>query len=100
MLRDSLLAVVRDELPAAGTCRGVFDFLTKNELRLFRNSIAHGRWDYASNFSGLIYWAQPTAGAAHREHFVDQATFDFWQRLARASNYAVVLALVDSHSSD
>ncbi|MGL4744062.1 MAG: hypothetical protein ACRCXL_06685 [Dermatophilaceae bacterium] len=93
MLRDSLLAPVRKEVAPNSVAGRVVDFLSKDELRLFRNSIAHGHWDYAGDFSGLVYWAQPSRGLPHCQFRIDQATFNFWQRLSRATSYATVLAL-------
>jgi hypothetical protein len=95
MLRDSLLAAVRTEVSNGSVSRRIFDFLSKDDLRLFRNSIAHGHWDYAEDFSGLVYWAQPSRNQPHQEYSVDEATFDFWQRVSRAASYAAVLALTD-----
>ncbi|MGL4174471.1 MAG: hypothetical protein ACRCSN_00220 [Dermatophilaceae bacterium] len=93
MLRDSLLAPVRKEVAPDSVAGRVVDFLSKDELRLFRNSIAHGHWDYAENFSGLVFWARPGRDLPHRRFGIDQATFNFWQRLSRATSYATVLAL-------
>jgi hypothetical protein len=96
MLRDSLLVTVMNELGEETVGRRVFRFLRKDELRLFRNSVAHGHWDYTEDFSGLVYWAQPSRGAPHQEFLVDEGTLDFWHRLSRAASYAAVLALTDT----
>ncbi len=97
MLRDSLLASIRTEVAPDSVSRRIFEFLAKDDLRLFRISIAHGHWDYAEDFSGLVYWSQPSRGQPHQEFRVDEATFDFWHRLSRAASYAAVLALTDAH---
>jgi len=96
MLRDSMLASVREEVPSESVSRRVFEFLAKDDLRRFRNSIAHGNWDYAADFTGLVYWAEPSRGSPHVEYRVDEQTFDFWHRLSRAASYAAVLALTDA----
>jgi hypothetical protein len=94
MLRDSLLGAVGEacaEADSDSVTTRIVTFLRTDELRLFRNSIAHGDWDYEKG--GLVYSASPNRDEPVREYRVDEATFDFWQRLSRAASYAVVLAL-------
>jgi len=91
-----VIASVRSEVAPDSVSGRVFEFLAKDDLRLFRNSIAHGHWDYAEDFGGLVYWAEPRRGQPHKEFRVDERTFDFWQRLSRGASYAAVLALTDT----
>lgn len=82
-------ALLKGSKPGSVT-RRCCKFLTDNPVRAFRNAIAHSNWMYASDFSGLAFWARkgsaPSEPAMRFE--VSQNELDFWQSLSRAVAYA------------
>jgi hypothetical protein len=87
-LRDSLMTPVSNALPG-GTTAAVVEFLSSEDRRRLRNSVAHGRWRYQPDFSGLECWD----GRPPKRFVVSAADLGAWQLLSRASTTAVLLAL-------
>jgi hypothetical protein len=87
-LRDSLMAPVSIALPG-GTTAAVVEFLSSEDRRRLRNSVAHGRWRYRPDFSGLECWD----GKPPDKFEVTAVDLGAWQLLSRASTTAVLLAL-------
>lgn len=95
-LRDSLMkpaaAAVSDQTAFAT----VEQFLSSGRRRTLRNAIAHGRWCYLPDFSGLECWAEPTRGQQHEPFQVTQADLNSWQTLSRWAAIAALLALTNA----
>jgi len=95
-LRDSLMkptaAVVSDQTAFAT----VEQFLSSGRRRTLRNAIAHGRWCYLPDFSGLECWAEPTRGQPHERFEITRADLGAWQLLSRGAAIAALLALTDT----
>lgn len=89
-LRDSLMTPVQSMLPGS-TVAAAVEFLSSAERRHLRNAVAHGRWTYLSDFSGLEYWD----GLPLRRLIVLANDLGAWQMLSRATSIAILLALTD-----
>ena len=95
-LRDALLDPLRKALNPQSITASVIDFLRSDERRALRNAVAHGRWTYLPDFSGLEYWdGRPTL--VRRE--IEQSVLNDWQMLGRGLIISVLLALAESSSS-
>lgn len=92
-LRDSVMRPVAAALPPDSVFVTVEDFLRTGQRRLLRNAIAHGRWCYLPDFSGLEYWAEPTRGVAPSRYEVSGEDLETWQLLSRGTAIAALLAL-------
>ncbi len=94
-LRDSLMTPIAERAPEGAAVAIVHRFLTTDRRRLLRNAVAHGRWCYLPDFSGLEFWAEPSPGEAHRRFEILQRDLDGWQLLARGTALAALVALTD-----
>jgi hypothetical protein len=92
-LRDSLMKPIAAALSDGTAFARVERFLASSHRRTLRNAIAHGRWCYLSDFSGLECWAAPARGQPHQRFEVSQADLDAWQLLSRGTAIAALLAL-------
>jgi len=86
-LKDSLLKPVKEML-GASTTAAIVEFFDTGDRRLLRNAVAHGRWQYLPDFSGLKHWEDG-------EHAVLVNDLNAWQLLSRATSIAILLALTD-----
>lgn len=66
-------------------------FLGNNQVRAFRNAIAHANWTYRADFGAIVYWARKGSDPNEPlEKFeVGQNDLSFWQALSRCVAYAV-----------
>jgi len=96
-LRDSLLKPTKEVMPAGSTFEAIETFLRGGNRRLLRNAVAHGRWTYLPDFSGIEYWAEPMRGRPLARYMVRQEELGAWQLLSRGPAIAVLLALTDEH---
>ncbi len=55
-LRDSVLRPVCTVLAVETSVRRVYDYLESGSRRNLRNAVAHGRWTYLQDYSGIEYW--------------------------------------------
>ncbi len=92
-LRDSLVRPAAAVMPKPSTLATIEKFLVSGRRRMLRNAIAHGRWCYLPNFSGLECWAEPSRGQAHERFEISDADLDAWQLLSRGTAIAALLAL-------
>lgn len=92
-LRDSVMKPAAAAVPDGSALGIVEGFLSSGQRRLFRNAIAHGRWCYRTDFSGLEYWARPNNGQSHQRFEISQEVLGAWQVLSRGTAIAVLLAL-------
>jgi hypothetical protein len=90
-LRDSLMYPVSEKV-AEGATKLIFNFFKADERNHFRNSVAHGRWTYLKDFTGLQYWDGPKDKPLTR-FTIDGPELEAWQVLSRATTTAVLLAL-------
>jgi hypothetical protein len=91
-LRDSLMTPVGSALPGTTTA-AIVQFLCTDDRRRLRNSVAHGRWRYLPDFSGLECWD----GRPPTVFTITSADLGAWQLVSRASTTAVLLALTSDY---
>jgi len=90
-LRDSLMRPIADALPEKTTFRSVESFLRTGQRKTLRNAIAHGRWCYLADFSGLECWdGRDYPG---QRFVVSEHDFRAWQMLSRGTTIAALTAL-------
>jgi hypothetical protein len=96
-LGDAWFKVLRKMMPSGSTTRRCCKFLTDNPVRAFRNAIAHGNWQYLSDFTGLEFWARKGNDPEEPlSRFVwGQNDINFWQVLARCVAYCTAEALCE-----
>lgn len=88
-LRDSLMEPLSEVAAPDGVVTSVIDFLRTDDRRRLRNAVAHGRWRYLQDFSGLECWdGRPLAS-----FIVDAEELEAWQLLSRSLQIAVLLAI-------
>ena len=92
-LRDSLLEPLTRSVPSGATT-AVVQFLSTDERRRLRNAVAHGRWRYSTDYSGLECWD----GKPLTRFTVPNAQLAAWQTLSRATLIASLLALTSRDS--
>ncbi len=99
-LGESCFRVLRKNSPTGSTLNLCCRFLTDNPVRAFRNAIAHGNWDYNSDFDGLVFWARKGENPNENlsEFNVSQNELEFWQSLARCTAYAAYMTLARTGS--
>lgn len=95
-LRDSLMKPIADAVSDQTAFATVERFLSSGRRRKLRNAIAHGRWCYLHDYSGLECWAEPKRGQPHERFEITQTDLDAWQLLSRGVAIAALLALTDS----
>ncbi len=94
-LRDSVRVPVREAVGEGTTTWTVCHFLESGPRRLLRNAIAHGRWTYLADFSGIEYWAEPSRGKPLQRYEIKQDEFGPLQTVSRGASIAMLLALTD-----
>lgn len=87
-LRDSLISPTA-EVVDDGVLKEIDRFLRGGNVRKLRNAIAHGRWTYKEDFSGLDCWD----GKPSRHFSISQDDYGKWQLLSRGTAIAIILAL-------
>jgi hypothetical protein len=78
-------------LPEEAAFRSVEIFLRTGRRRTLRNAIAHGRWCYLADFSGLECWDGREYPGERFE--VSGPDFRAWQMLSRGTTIAALTAL-------
>lgn len=94
-LKDSVMKPASEVL-LGGTFDAVETFLRTGQRRLLRNAIAHGRWCYLPDFSGLEYWAEPSRHQPHERFEIDQRELGLWRVLSQGTAIAVLLGLTET----
>lgn len=97
-LRDSVMKPTAAALSEQTTFVTIERFLSSGRRRTFRNAIAHGRWCYLSDFSGLEYWAEPSRGQQHQRLEISNVDLEAWQLLSRGTAIAALIALTGGWS--
>jgi hypothetical protein len=92
-LRDSIFKPLAQRMPKDTVFVAIEYFLSSGRLRPLRNAVAHGRWCYLADFSGLEYWAEPSRGQPHERFEVTNEDLNAWQLLSRGTAIAILLAL-------
>ncbi len=101
-LKDNCFEVTKKVIPTGTLTKRICKFLLNNPVRAFRNSIAHGNWQYSDDFSGLKYFAhkgeikEEAEVQEMSEFFVSNEELGFWQGLSRATAYAIYTYIVDN----
>ena len=94
-LKDSIIETLKKNAENGSVLKKCCKFLLDNPIRAFRNSIAHGNWQYKDDFSGIEFWARK--GSEPDEEmsyfFVSQGNLNFWQSLSRLLAYSLFIAL-------
>lgn len=91
-LRDAIVEPLVAALPSGSTLTKVHSFFGSGDRRRFRNAIAHGRWHYLPDFSGIRCWDGPR-GRRLSSHIISQDQYDGWLVLSRGTSIAAMLAL-------
>ncbi|MFP3366455.1 hypothetical protein R0J93_22705, partial [Pseudoalteromonas sp. SIMBA_148] len=88
-LKDSLFETLKKNAEHGSTLKKCTNFLLNDNVRAFRNAIAHGNWKYSKEFSGLEFWAHKGSKTDKQmtKFKVSQDEMDFWQALARCIGY-------------
>lgn len=94
-LRDSLMEPIAKEVTDDSAFATIERFLREGRRRNLRNAIAHGRWCYLPDFSGLECWDQPSRGTPNPRFEISQTELDAWQLLSRGTAIAALCALTD-----
>lgn len=94
-LRDSLMKPTTAVLSKETAFAIVEKFLSSGRRRTLRNAIAHGRWCYLPDFSGLECWAEPSRGQPLQRFEISQSDLGAWQMLSRGTAIATLLALTE-----
>jgi len=91
-LKDSYFKALQKETAENTITHRCSKFLTSQQIRKFRNSIAHGNWDYKSDFSGLVYWDYLNGRKenGYEKFEVNNEELSFWQTLSRVLAYASI----------
>lgn len=95
-LKDSYFRTFQNLMPSITITHRCCKFLTSARIRKFRNSIAHGNWNYKTDFGGLEYWDyQENKKDKGYEYFeVLQDELNFWQTLSRGVAYSSILSVL------
>ena len=94
-LKDSLFELLKKSMSSKSITKLCCKFLLNNPVRAFRNSFAHGNWNYKKDFSGIDFWAykgEPTEEPMDKWE-VCQEDLSFWQALSRVIAYVTYLTL-------
>lgn len=81
--------------------RKICKFLVNNPVRAFRNSYAHGNWEYIFNPAGIKYYAykgeikMDKENDVMTEYVVYQDELGFWQALAQSTAYTIYTHIMD-----
>jgi hypothetical protein len=100
-LKDNCFDVTKNVISSGTLTRRICKFLLDNPVRAFRNSIAHGNWQYTFNPSGIIYFAhkgdikQNEKSEVMIEFIVFQDELNFWQALSRATAYTIYTYILE-----
>ncbi|HOJ04078.1 MAG TPA: hypothetical protein PK916_08745 [Bacteroidota bacterium] len=101
-LKDNCFDVAKRIVPQDSLLRRLCKFLLNNPVRAFRNSIAHGNWQYTSDFTGIKYYAykgesKPCVELEEMSEFVvKNDELEFWQALSRATAYTIYTCIVEN----
>lgn len=96
-LKDTLFDVLKRKSEQDSTLKKCTNFLLNNDVRAFRNAIAHGNWKYNKEFSGLEFWAHKGSDTDKpmTKFEVSQNELNFWQALSRCIAYTSYLVLCE-----
>lgn len=91
-LKDSYFKALQNETESKTITHRCSKFLTSARIRKFRNSIAHGNWNYKSDFNGLEYWdyIRGRRENGYEKFIVSSKELAFWQTLSRVLAYASI----------
>jgi hypothetical protein len=101
-LKDNCFEVTKKVIPSGTLLRRICKFLLDNPIRAFRNSIAHGNWQYTSDFSGIKYFAHKGESTPNMEYeemsefVVGNDELGFWQALSRATAYTIYTYIIEN----
>jgi hypothetical protein len=93
-LPEACFSVLARVCASASATRKCSQFLTKNPVRAFRNSIAHANWTYRKDFKAIEYWSKRHHNDELLERFeVEQKDLTFWQALSKCVAYVMYSSL-------
>ncbi len=101
-LKDNCFEITKKVMSSGTLLRRICKFLLNNPVRAFRNSIAHGNWQYTDDFSGLKYYAYKGESKLNieiqpmTEFIVDNEELGFWQALARGTAYTIYSYIIEN----
>ena len=97
-MKETCFEVTKKVMPPGTLSRKICKFLLNNPVRAFRNSIAHGNWEYEIDFSGLKYYAhkgEVNCDEEMSEFNVSNDELNFWQTLARGVAYTIYAFIIN-----
>lgn len=95
-LKDGFFRSIQQVIPNHAVCYRCCHFLTSARIRQFRNSIAHGNWNYSQNYSSLEYWdyKEGRKENGYEKFEVYQDELNFWQTLSRGIAYSSIIPMI------
>ena len=99
LVRETLLLAVAKHMKTSAA-EEIATYLTTGQRKALRNAVAHGRWTYLDDFSGIEFWTGPLANPGRTRHVMHTKELDLVQRLCRGTAIAILLALVESVPGD
>jgi hypothetical protein len=94
LVRETLLLAVAKHMKAS-VAEDIAAYLTTGQRKALRNAVAHGRWTYLDDFSGIEFWPGPLSNPGGTRHVMDAEELGLVQRLCRGTAIAILLALVE-----
>lgn len=96
-LKDSYFKSLQKITPVDSITHRCCKFLVSGELRKFRNAIAHGNWNYKSDFDGLEYWDFKNGNKSngYEKFEINQNQLNFWQTLSRVVAYCSIEIIIN-----
>ena len=84
--------VLSKKAASGSVARRCATFLTDDQIRYFRNAVAHANWSYREDFGALAYWSRK--GSSRDDPLfkfeVTNEELEFWQALSRCVAYAAL----------
>jgi hypothetical protein len=99
LVRETLLLAIAEHVKPS-VAADISTYLTTGLRKSLRNAVAHGRWTYLDDFSGIEFWTGPLGNPGHTRHVIDAEELGLVQRLCRGTAIAILLALVESVPTD
>lgn len=99
-LKDKCFEVTKKIAKPGTFLKKTCTYLLNDRVRAFRNSLAHGNWEYNSTYTGLIFYAHKgeiTPDSTMSKFEVDTEELNFWQALSRATAYTIYTKIIQNN---
>ena len=98
LVRETLLLAITKHLKPSAA-EEITTYLTTGRCKSLRNAVAHGRWTYLEDFSGLEFWTGPINNPGRTRHEITGEELNLVQRLCRGTAIAILLVLMESRTT-